>query len=150
MAERRSHDTDYLDALADFVCATRLDDVPDAVLGQIGGVFADTLAVIAAGMQTTELRRLLDLHAPLTAPGTACVIGSGIRMNPLDAAALNATAGVFLELDSGNSRSHGHPGIQCLPTAFALAQQSGASGADTLLACAVGYEVCARVGGGRL
>ncbi|MGH8617175.1 MAG: MmgE/PrpD family protein [Burkholderiales bacterium] len=136
-----------LDALTDFICGTRLQDVPDAVLADTGAIFADTLAVIAAGMQTAEMRALLPLHAPLAAPGAACVIGSGRRLNPLDAASLNGTAGVFLELDAGNARSHGHPVIHCLPSALAIAQETGASGADTLLACVVGYEVCARVGG---
>ena len=140
-------DRHYLDALTDFVCGTRLDDIPGAVLEQLNLVFADTLAVIAAGMQTAEMQALLALHAPLTAPGFACVIGSGRRMNPLDAAGMNGTAGVFLELDAGNSRSHGHPGIHCLPSALAVAQETGASGAATLAAFAVGYEVCARVGG---
>ena len=140
-------EVDYLDTIADFVCSTRLEDIPDAVLNEMRITFADTLAVIAAGMQTCEMKALLAVHAPLTAPGTACVIGSGCRMNPLDAAGLNGTAGVFLELDSGNSQSHGHPGIHCLPSALAVAQATGASGAETLLACVVGYEVCARVGG---
>jgi len=147
MAETPSHDKHYLDVLADFVCDTRLEDVPGAVLEQMSLTFADTLAVIAAGMQTAEMKALLDLHAPLTAPGASCVIGSRRRMNPLDAAAMNGTAGVFLELDAGNSRAHGHPVIHCLPSALALAQETGASGAATLLACAVGYELCARVGG---
>ena len=140
-------EVDYLDAIADFVCSTRLEDIPEAVLDEMRITFADTLAVIAAGMQTREMKALLSVHAPLTAPGAACVIGSGCRMNPLDAAGLNGTAGVFLELDSGNSQSHGHPGIHCLPSALAVAQATGASGAETLLACVVGYEVCARVGG---
>ena len=140
-------DGDYLDAITDFVCRTRLEDIPDAVLDEMRVTFADTLAVIAAGMQPSEMQALLAVHAPLTAPGAACVVGSGLRMNPLDAAGLNGTAGVFLELDSGNSQSHGHPGIHCLPSALAVAQATGASGAETLLACVVGYEVCARVGG---
>jgi 2-methylcitrate dehydratase PrpD len=147
MTAPQPHDTHYLDTLADFVCRTRLQDVPVAVIEQMGITFADTLAVIAAGMQTKEMKALLALHAPLTAPGHASVIGSGRRTNPLDAAGMNGTAGVCLELDAGNSRSHGHPVIHCLPSALAVAQETGASGADTLLACIVGYEVCARVGG---
>jgi 2-methylcitrate dehydratase PrpD len=146
-AMEQAPDRHYLDALADFVCNTRLADVPAAVCQEMCITFADTLAVIAAGMQTAEMQALLALHAPLTAPGAACVLGSGRRMNPLDAAGMNGTAGVFLELDAGNSRSHGHPGIHCLPSALAVAQEAGASGAETLLACIVGYEVCARVGG---
>jgi 2-methylcitrate dehydratase PrpD len=141
-----SSPSDCADAFVDFVCDTRLEDIPDAAIDHLRRVFADTLAVIAAGMQGREMAALLELHSPL-APGNASVLGSGLKLNPLDAAALNATAGVALELDAGNSRSHGHPAIHCLPTALALAQEHGASGAETLLAYAIGYEVCGRIGG---
>jgi 2-methylcitrate dehydratase PrpD len=139
--------SDYLDTLVDFVCETRLEDIPDAALAHLRLVFADTLAVIAAGMQSREMAALVDLHAPLAAPGRASVLGCGRKLNPMDAAALNAAAGVSLELDAGNSRSHGHPAIHCLPSALAVAQERGARGTDTLLAYAVGYEVCGRIGG---
>jgi len=138
---------DYLDVLADFICDTRIGDIPAPALEHLHIVFADTLAVIAAGMQTREMKALVGIQSPLAAPGRASVIGAGRRLNPVDAAVLNATAGVFLELDAGNSRSHGHPGIHCLPTALAIAQETGASGADTFLAYALGYEVCGRIGG---
>ncbi len=147
MAEADTEQAHYLDALAGFVCRTRLDDIPAGVLRKMREDFADTLAVIAAGMQTPELRALVPLQVAAGAPGAASVLGSRVRTNAMDAAALNGTAGVCLELDPGNSRSHGHPGIHCLPSALALAQDGRRSGADALLAFTVGYEVCARVGG---
>jgi 2-methylcitrate dehydratase PrpD len=58
---------------------------------------------------------------------------------------LNGTAGTWLELDEGNLFAKGHPGIQVVPAAVALAQEIGASGADLLLAVALGYEVSARI-----
>jgi 2-methylcitrate dehydratase PrpD len=69
-----------------------------------------------------------------------------VRLNPLDAAALNAAAGCWLELDEGNLTSNGHPGIQVIPTALAVAQQLGSTGEEFLRACAIGYEVVARIG----
>src|SRR5689334_12923825 len=117
-----SSPSDCADAFVDFVCDTRLEDIPDGAIDHLRLVFADTLAVIAAGMQGREMAALLELHAPL-APGNASVLGSRLRINALDAAALNATAGISLELDAGNSRSHGHPAIHCLPSALALAQE---------------------------
>jgi 2-methylcitrate dehydratase PrpD len=65
----------------------------------------------------------------------------------MDAAAMNAAAGCWLELDEGNLATNGHPGIQVIPAALAVAQQLGSSGADLLLACALGYEICGRIGG---
>ena len=138
---------DYLDALSRFACATRLDDVPLAVRERCKVIVADLLAVIAAGMQEPEMKALVAQHVPRVASGRAAVIGSGKRCNPLDAALVNATAGVWLELDEGNFNTNGHPGVHVIPAALAHAQEHGVSGADFLTAVMLGYEVCGRIGG---
>ncbi len=73
------------------------------------------------------------------------MLGTGKRAAALDAALLNGTAGTWLELDEGNLFAKGHPGIQVVPAAVALAQELHSSGADLLAAVALGYEVSARV-----
>jgi 2-methylcitrate dehydratase PrpD len=60
---------------------------------------------------------------------------------------LNATAGVWLELDEGNLNTNGHPGVHVIPAALAHAQEHGVSGADFLTAVTLGYEICGRIGG---
>ena len=60
---------------------------------------------------------------------------------------LNATAGVWLELDEGNFDTNGHPGVHVIPAALAHAQEHGSSGTDFLAAVALGYEICGRIGG---
>jgi 2-methylcitrate dehydratase PrpD len=137
---------EFADALAEFAVRTRFDDIAHAATARLRTIFADTFAVIASGMQQPEMRRLAREQLALGAAGNASVIGMQVRSNPLDAAALNATAGVWLELDEGNLPTNGHPGIHCLPTAFALAQQQQRSGADLMLAAALGYEIGGRIG----
>ena len=110
-------------------------------------IIADLLAVIAAGMQESEMRALVANHVPRVGSGSAAVIGSGKRCNPLDAALLNATAGVWLELDEGNFNTNGHPGVHVIPAGLAHAQEHGVSGADFLTAVVLGYEICGRIGG---
>jgi 2-methylcitrate dehydratase PrpD len=108
-------------------------------------VLADSVPVIAAGMQQPEMRAFVDRHLARAASGKAWVIGSGRRALAEDAALLNGTAGTWLELDEGNLFAKGHPGIQVVPAALAAAHERGASGADLLGAVAVGYEVSARI-----
>jgi 2-methylcitrate dehydratase PrpD len=139
--------SDYLDTLADFVERTRLEDIPAPALAHLRTAFADTLVAFAAGMQQPEMKSLLARQVADSAPGAAMIVGSGQRCGPIEAAALNATAGCWLELDEGNLRANGHPGIQVLPAALAVAQQRGASGRAFLEAFAIGYEVVARIGG---
>jgi len=138
---------DYLDVLSRFACETRFDDIPDPVLARCRVLVADTLAVVAAGMQEPEMKALAVNHLPSAGAGSASVIGSGKHCNPLDAALLNATAGVWLELDEGNFYTNGHPGIHVIPAALAYAQEHGVPGRDFMAAVALGYEICGRIGG---
>ena len=138
--------TDHLDALADFACRTTLEDVEPRALSHLRHILADTVAACAIGNQQAPMRQLLALQQPQVAGGLATVLGTRVQLNPLDAAALKASAGCWLELDEGNLASNGHPGIQVIPSALAVAQQRGKSGADFLLACAIGYELVARIG----
>ena len=133
----------YLQELAAFACRARLADLPPKVLERTRWIVADSLPVIAAGMQQPEMQALLKQHSP--GPGKAWVLGTRKRANALDAALLNGTAGTWLELNEGNLIAKGHPGIQVMPAALALAQESGASGETLLIAIAVGYELCSRI-----
>lgn len=139
-------ETSYLDHLTEFACTATLADVEPRALQHLRFIVADTLAACAAGNQEPEMRNMLARQLALCASGNARVIGTGKNLNPIDAAALNAAAGCWLELDEGNLGSNGHPGIQVLPAALAAAQELGSSGEDFLLACAIGYEICARIG----
>jgi 2-methylcitrate dehydratase PrpD len=138
--------TDHIDALADFACHARLDDIEPHALAHLRRILADTLAVCAIGNHEGPMRQMLALQQSQVADGRASVLGTPARLNPLDAAALNAAAGCWLELDEGNLTSNGHPGIQVIPSALAVAQQLGSSGEAFMLACAIGYEIVARIG----
>jgi 2-methylcitrate dehydratase PrpD len=138
---------DYLTRLAEFVAATRLDDVAPAALDRVRWVLADCVACAGAGMQVPEMRAIVARHLADAVPGRASVIGGGRRAPAPEAAFLNATAGVWHDYDEGCLEANGHPGIQCVPAALALAEERRASGADLLLAATLGYEVSARIGG---
>lgn len=47
---------DYLGALSAFVCDTHLEELPRAALDRARWVIADSLAIIAAGMQAPEMK----------------------------------------------------------------------------------------------
>ncbi len=138
----RQNRLSYLQELAGFACGTRLADLPAQVLERTRWLVADSLPVVAAGMQQPEMQALLKFHS---SKGKASVIGTGRRAGCVDAALLNGTAGTWLELNEGNLIAKGHPGIQVLPAALALAQESDASGEALLMAIAVGYEVSSRI-----
>jgi 2-methylcitrate dehydratase PrpD len=135
----------YLERISRFLSSTTLDDLSAEAKDRARWVIADCIPVIAAGMQQPEMKAFVQKHLASAASGSAWVIGAGRRAAAIDAALLNGTAGTWLELDEGNLFAKGHPGIQVVPAAVALAQERRVSGADLLLAVALGYEVSARV-----
>src|SRR5512135_3382257 len=120
--------TSYLDALSEFVCSARLEDLPDPVIERARWMFADSVAVIAAGMQVREMKDLAARMLAKSPSAGAWVIGTGRRARRYDAALLNGAAGTWFELDEGNVHASGHPGIQLLPAAIAYAQEEATSG----------------------
>jgi len=136
---------DYLDQLATFASGFAAAELPPAVCIRSKWILADCLAVIAAGMRPPEMRAFTSAHLQSQAPGSAWVIGAGLTSNALGAAFLNGIAGTWHELDEGNTLSKGHPGIQVVPAALAMAQETQISGRALLAAIAIGYEVSSRI-----
>ncbi len=135
----------YLDQASEFLYATTLESISVQARARATSIFADCIAVIAAGMQVKEMQSFYQAHRRTSAKGVASIIGTGSSASALDAALLNGTAGTWLELDEGNLFAMGHPGIQIVPAAFAVAQEIGSSGAELLRAVTLGYELSARI-----
>ncbi len=73
--------------------------------------------------------------------GASAVFVMGRRLNGLDAALVNGTASHALDFDDCNNTFGGHPSVPLLPALFALADETGASGREFLLAYVTGFEV---------
>lgn len=136
---------DYLDRLSAWAAGLTLDRLPTAVVERARLVIADSLGVTAHGMQADEMRRLAARLLDGGRPGAASVVGAGRRADASTAALLNGAAGTWIDMNEGNLHARGHPGIQVIPLAFAVAEERRASGAELLAAFAAGYEVSSRV-----
>ena len=123
-----------------------LDRVPNEVLAHAGRVIADTVAVIVAGARASEVTTLASLESvgPTAMQTSTALTSPTIRMSAPGAAFINATAGTFLELDEG-MRPTGHPAMQVLPAALAVAECERSNGEDLLRAFLAGYEVASRL-----
>lgn len=135
----------YLQQASEFLYRTKLRNISADVRERARWILADCIPVVAVGMQAREMRAFAQAHLQHAATGCAWVIGTGRRASALDAGLLNGTAGTWVELDEGNLFSMGHPGIQVVPAAVAVAQEIGASGADLLRAVTLGYELSSRI-----
>jgi 2-methylcitrate dehydratase PrpD len=131
------------ESLAAHLAGISAASVPKAVRDRAGLVLADTLGVVIAGQEDAAVAAIAQRRAtggPCRLPGT------GLRAAPPIAAFLNGFAGTALELDEGNYRSGGHPGIHAIAAALAEAEARNADGATLLDAVIAGYEAGARVG----
>jgi 2-methylcitrate dehydratase PrpD len=143
---------DRLERAVRTVAALSLHRLPDEVLRHAGRTLADTIGVAYAGAREPEMDRLIVLLAQQgLVQETADKHRSATVLaerewyaDPGTAAFLNATAGGFLELDEG-MRPTGHPGMQIVPAAVAVAQQRHATGEDLLRAFVAAYELTARL-----
>jgi len=89
---------EYLAELARFVCNARLENLSARALERTRWVIADSLPVIAAGMQQPEMQAFVLKHLAAGGGGLAWVLGTRRRATPFSAALLNGTAGTWLEL----------------------------------------------------
>lgn len=137
---------DYLDRLARFVEAVRLDRLPDDAIAAARLVLLDTIGAMVAGSAQPENRRLAAAMRERRSREGATLVGHGGRVDPLLATFANATAGVALEVDEGSRLGGGHPAIHVVPAALAVAEDTGADGRRLLEAIVAGYEVCSRLG----
>ena len=134
--------------LSNFLAAQHVGSLPEAIQTKTARVLADTLGVILAGAQETEMQALSTATLTAGGAGPATALGHVRQTEAGQAAFLNGSAGVFLELDEGSATSKGHPAIHIVPPLLAWAEQEGGSGAQFLHASALGYEVATRTGAG--
>jgi len=66
---------------------------------------------------------------------------SGLSSSVIGAAWANSAAASALDLDDGHRLARGHPGAAVIPTAFAVAHETGATLEDIINAIVIGYEV---------
>ncbi|MFK4264776.1 MmgE/PrpD family protein [Streptomyces milbemycinicus] len=141
--------TDDLAALAHLTTATRIGDLPEAVVSKARYHLLDTLGAALAGAgsaETTALLRMLTATEPTAGPGAeASVWGTGLALSPRGAALVNGVSAHALELDDAGGCDHS--GAVVVPAALAAVTAASApvSGADLLTAVVVGYDVARRV-----
>lgn len=131
------------ETLSSFIAGLRWDAIPAAVRAKARLCILDTLGAGLAGSRTDESRRVMAGVAECQTGDAAGIWGTPQRASAPAAALVNGTLAHTRELDDFGGC--GHSGAVVVPAAFAVAEQTGASGAQLLAAVVAGYEVAARV-----
>ncbi|WP_232678997.1 MmgE/PrpD family protein [Nocardioides sp. R-C-SC26] len=109
---------------------------------RVSAVLADDLAAAVGAIRHSEVRRFGASATRTSASGEASVL-AGHRAGREQAAAANAVAMCWEELDGGYRPAPCHGGLYTIPAALAEGEAVDASLDDVLRAVAVGYEVAA-------
>ncbi len=136
--------------VAEFVACTRPDDVPEPIRGLAKRSILDGLGLAVAGSRSraAEIARAeVAGYGGLNGESTALGVGDRVpaRFGAfLNGLAIHADDFDDTQLAVAPDRVYGlltHPTAPVLPAVLALAERDGRSGADVLLAYAVGVEV---------
>ncbi|MGV1831948.1 MmgE/PrpD family protein [Agrobacterium vitis] len=111
----------------------------------ISRLVLDLVGATAAGLQSplaiSTRRAALDAFGR----GNVSVWLTDETTSVVGAALANSAAASALDIDDGHRGAGGHPGAGIIPAALAVAQDTGASDNEILMAIALGYEVGLRV-----
>ncbi len=141
------------DALASFAADVTLDDVPTAVRASARRHILDTLGLMLGGSTTDGCRLTQALHADLGGSRQATSVGTARRASVLQAAFANGEAAHALDYDDTQlaarpDRVYGllmHPSAPILGAVLPVAEWTHATGADLLLAYAIGVEAACTI-----
>ena len=124
--------------LATRIVGMDYDQLPEEAIHWAKVAILDTVGVGLAGANeecTAIIERSTDGGG-----GTCQLFGKSARRGPLDAALINGTACHAHDFDDCSNTLGGHPTAPILPALFAVAEETGASGKNILLAYVAGFE----------
>jgi 2-methylcitrate dehydratase PrpD len=143
---------------ARFIARTTWRDLPESVKSKARMCLIDSLGATLAGT-LTKVSEIGSDYATTTWPsdtpssgsynrqiGEATILLKGKRASAVGAAFANCCAANGLDVDDSARYAYGHAGAQIFPTALAVAEARGLSGAQMLCGIVVGYEIAHRIG----
>jgi len=131
---------------ASFIATARWEKLPSPAQRRARLALIDNLGAALAGT-LTRVYAIASGVAAATWPGSsATLLLSGKRAGAAGAAFANGAAANAIDIDDSTRYANGHGGAQIFPTALAVAEARGLSGADLLCGLVVGYEVAHRAG----
>lgn len=131
--------------LADFFSSIRIEDLPQQVVKKAKELLLDTIGVGINGSAHQDARPVLDIVLESRGAEESVVWGHGAKVPAHAAAFVNGTFAHCIELDDTHRATYLHAGAFVVPTALAVAEKTGASGKDLLVAIIAGYEAAIRI-----
>lgn len=129
--------------LANFALSTRYEDIPAAAIEELKILLMDSIGCGLAALTTDKGKMSAALAKRLGGSPESSIIGIRDRVSCSSAALANGELIGTVDYDATMSGGHAPPYV--IPAPLAMAEVAGATGRDTLLAMALGFEISARV-----
>ncbi len=132
--------------LAVYLTQQRYTGLPDKAVDYAQMLIASTLASAAMGstIESSQIVRALEVERGGTPEATAW-FGAAQKLPVAAAARVNAVMSDAAASDDSDLRNIVHTGTPVCATALAVAEKTGASGADVLAAIVLGVEAAGRI-----
>jgi 2-methylcitrate dehydratase PrpD len=135
------------ETLAEFLMATRADDLPERTVDLAAMIIASTVASAALGrnIESAQIIRGLEIERG-GQPDASVWFERGLKLPVVGAARANALMSDAAASDDSDLRNIVHCGTPLTATSLAVAERTGAKGLDMLAAIVLGYELAGRIG----
>lgn len=131
--------------LAQYAANIKFEDIPDNIVLSAKSCIKDSIACMLGGTTTKPGRQVIELIIAMGGRKESTVPGEPIPIPAPYAAYINGFLANACDMDD-NYFGMGHPAPAIVPTALALGESKGLSGADLISAVVAGYEIAIRVG----
>ncbi|MEE9428640.1 MAG: MmgE/PrpD family protein [Paracoccaceae bacterium] len=125
---------------------SRQKQLPDSALEMMRLSLLDWSACALAGSNEPVTKIVQNLVLSEGGSPQALCVGATMRAPLRNAALINGVTSHALDYDDTHFAHIGHPSVAVVPTALAVAEHVGSSGADFLKAALIGIEASIRVG----
>ena len=133
--------------LATFLTGVSYADIPSQAIDHAAMLISSTVAsaALGSGIASSGIMRALAKERGGT-PDASIWFDSGAKLPVAEAAQVNAVMSDSAASDDSDLRNIVHSGTTLVSTSLAIAERTGASGADILAAIVLGYEAAGRIG----
>jgi 2-methylcitrate dehydratase PrpD len=132
-----------IEELAKFTLETKYEDLPEAVAHEAKNLLMDAVGCGLAAITTDPGKMAISLAKVLGGPPESSIIGTGDKISCTNAVLANGQ--LINTLDFDTVMPGGHAPGYIVPPQLAMAERTGASGQDLVVATALGFEVAARI-----
>lgn len=136
--------TDVLKGLAEFASNTHFEDLPDAIVHEAKRVLLDSIGCALASLSSDKGKMCVALSKRLGGPEEASIIGVSGKVSCNNAVLANGELINAMDYDALVIPG-GHVSPYVVPPVMAIAEHTGASGKDLILATVLAHEVSMRI-----